>query len=76
MLYTICHTKERRISGKVHGEPVGYNTADNMTVDEARQVTHMARRIAAIMLLYPALDVNYRTVKQATIPRTSLSKHG
>ena len=36
----------------------------------------MTRRIAAIMLLYPALDVNYLTVKQATTPWTSLSKHG
>ncbi len=42
----------------------------------ARQVTHLARRIAAIMLLYPALDVSYLAIKQATTPWTSLSKHG
>jgi len=39
-------------------------------------MTRMARRIAAIMLLYPTLDVNYLTVKQAAIPWTSLSKNG
>ena len=44
-----------------------------LTTEEAREVTHMARRIAAIVLLYPAVDANYRAVKQATIPRTGLS---
>ena len=28
-----------------------------------REVTHMARRIAALLLLQPALDANYRAVK-------------
>ena len=36
-----------------------------LTTDEAREVTHMARCIAAIMLLSPALDTNYLAVKQA-----------
>jgi hypothetical protein len=47
-----------------------------LTTDEAREVTYMARRIAAIVLLSPALDVNYQGVKQATLPWGSLSKNG
>jgi hypothetical protein len=38
----------------------------SLTVEEARYVTEMARRIAAILLLSPALDANYRAAKQAT----------
>jgi hypothetical protein len=38
----------------------------SLTVEEARYVTEMARRIAAILLLSPALDVNYCAAKQAT----------
>jgi hypothetical protein len=34
-----------------------------LTLDEVREVTNMARRIAAILLLEPALDENYRAVK-------------
>ena len=37
-----------------------------LTPDEAREVTHMARRIAALILLQPELDKNYQTVKSAT----------
>ena len=37
-----------------------------LTPDEAREVTHMARRIAALILLQPALDANYLAVKSAT----------
>jgi hypothetical protein len=37
-----------------------------LTPDEAREVMNMARRIAAIVLLEPALDVNYQTVKADT----------
>jgi hypothetical protein len=37
-----------------------------LTPDEAREVMNMARRIAAIVLLEPALDANYRAVKDAT----------
>lgn len=34
--------------------------------EEAREVTNMARRLAAIVLLQPALDENYKTVKART----------
>ena len=44
-----------------------------LSTDEAREVTHMARRIAAIMLLYPALDANYLTIKQTAISWPGLS---
>jgi hypothetical protein len=36
-----------------------------LTPDEAREVTHMARRIAALILLQPELDKNYQAVKSA-----------
>ncbi len=39
-----------------------------LTMDEARYVTEMSRRIAAILLLEPALDANYQAVKAATYP--------
>jgi Type ISP C-terminal specificity domain len=35
---------------------------------EVMEVTQMARRIAAILLLEPELDANYEAVKQATYP--------
>jgi hypothetical protein len=47
-----------------------------LTTDEAREVTHMARRIAALVLLSPALDANYLAVKQATEPWPSQSNNG
>ena len=34
----------------------------DLTTDEAREVMQMARRIAAILLLEPQLDKNYREV--------------
>jgi hypothetical protein len=34
--------------------------------EEAREVANMARRLAAIVLVQPALDENYRSVKAAT----------
>jgi hypothetical protein len=37
-----------------------------MTKDEVRWVQEMARRIAAILLLEPAQDENYRAVKAHT----------
>ena len=40
----------------------------SLSADEAREVTNMARRIAAILLLQPALDANYQTVKANTYP--------
>jgi hypothetical protein len=39
-----------------------------LTIDEVRYVQEMARRIAAILLLRPALDVNYEFVKAHTFP--------
>jgi hypothetical protein len=38
-----------------------------LTPDEAREVTHTARRIAALILLQPELDKNYQAVKAATL---------
>jgi hypothetical protein len=35
-------------------------------MDEARTVTEIARRIAAIILMEPALDANYEAVRQST----------
>lgn len=35
-----------------------------LTLEEMREVTNMARRIAAILLLEPQLDANYRAVKE------------
>ena len=37
----------------------------SLSVDEARYVTEMARGIAEILLLGPALDANYQAVKHA-----------
>lgn len=37
-----------------------------LTKEEARYVQEMVRRIAAILLLEPALDANYETIKQHT----------
>ena len=39
--------------------------------DEAREVMNTARRIAAIILLQPKLDENYRTVKAAAFDWTA-----
>jgi hypothetical protein len=38
----------------------------SLTTDEAREVMNIARRTAAILLLEPALDANYQTVKQSS----------
>jgi hypothetical protein len=40
----------------------------SLTVEEARYVTEMARRLAALVLLQPALDANYHAVRAATYP--------
>ena len=37
-----------------------------LRTEEAREVTNMARRLAALVLLQPALDENYRAVEAAT----------
>jgi hypothetical protein len=39
-----------------------------LSPDEVREVTQMARRIAALILLQPELDKNYQAVKSATVP--------
>ena len=39
-----------------------------LTIDEVRYVQEMARRIAAILLLEPTLDENYRRVKEHAYP--------
>ena len=39
-----------------------------MKVDEVEYVKEMARRIAAIILLQPELDSNYKTIKSNTYP--------
>ena len=36
--------------------------------EEAREVANMARRLAALALLQPALDANYRSVKASAYP--------
>ena len=43
----------------------------SLTPDEVRYVTEMARRLAALIALQPALDANYREVIQATYPWTN-----
>jgi hypothetical protein len=67
----------RNVPEKVWGYTIGgyqvmkkwlsYREADllgrSLTMDEAREVTNMARRIAAILRLEPALDENYQTIK-------------
>lgn len=37
-----------------------------LSLDEVREVSHIARRIAAILLLEPALDQSYAAVKAET----------
>jgi len=44
--------------GKLLGRP--------LTPDEAKEFTHNARRIAALLLLAPELDASYARVKSAT----------
>jgi hypothetical protein len=44
-----------------------------LTLEEMTEVTHMARRIAALLLLQPALDRNYHAVKTGHL---SLARRG
>ncbi len=44
----------------------------SLTVEEVREVMNIARRIAAILLLVPALDENYRAIKSSTYAWPSL----
>jgi hypothetical protein len=39
-----------------------------LTIEEAREVTHTARRLAALILMQPALDANYSSIKGNTVP--------
>ncbi len=39
-----------------------------LTAGEAREVTHMARRLAALLLLTPALNANYAAAKATATP--------
>ncbi|MGH7913091.1 MAG: hypothetical protein ACREPW_00375 [Candidatus Binataceae bacterium] len=43
-------------------------------MDEARAVTDIARRIAAILLMEPELDANYVTVKKAVLDWSSRTR--
>jgi hypothetical protein len=47
-----------------------------LTHDEAREVTHMARRIAALLLLQPELDKNYAAVKSASAAWNDFATRG
>ena len=40
----------------------------SLTPDEAREAMNMARRLAAIVLMEPSLNDNYKKVKQLTYP--------
>jgi hypothetical protein len=55
------------LGNRIATQSTGLRPVDitNQSVEEARYVTDMARRIAAILLLTPALDASYRAVKQA-----------
>ena len=46
----------------------------SLSVDEARYVTEVARRIAAILLLSPALYANYHSAKRATHDSTQAAE--
>ena len=43
-----------------------------LTPDEVREVTHMARRLAAIILMEPALNANYLRAKEYVFPWPSV----
>ena len=45
-----------------------------LSADEAREVMNMTRRLAAIVLMQPALDENYRKIKDASF--TMQLRHG
>jgi len=48
----------------------------DLTVEEARYVTEMARRIAALLLLEPALDRNYERIRDDAHSWPSADGHG
>jgi hypothetical protein len=43
-----------------------------LTIEEVREITGTARRVAAILLLEPRLDANYRAISEACYPWPSL----
>ncbi|HEX5272968.1 MAG TPA: type ISP restriction/modification enzyme [Gemmataceae bacterium] len=47
-----------------------------LTLEEVAEVTNMARRIAALLLLRPALDASYRAVKAAAYPWSAKAPAG
>jgi len=42
--------------------------------DEVREVTHMARRIAAILLLAPTLNVSYEQIKEGVASLAAITE--
>lgn len=44
-----------------------------LTPDEVEEVTHMTRRLTAIVLLEPALNANYQALKESTYAWPGLS---
>lgn len=47
-----------------------------LTRDEVRYVQEMVRRIAALLLLGPALDANYRNVAAHAFPWSEMERNG
>jgi Type ISP C-terminal specificity domain len=47
----------------------------SLTKDEAREAMNIARRIAAILLLEPVLDANYKTIRQASYVRPTAREY-
>ncbi len=65
-----AHVWEYTVGGyQVIKKWLSYRESDllgrSLTKEEAREVMHIARRIAALLLLDPALDANYQRVKQS-----------
>jgi len=48
----------------------------SISKEEARHVTNVACRIAALLLMEPALDANYEGVKRNTYPWGDVGAHG
>ena len=40
----------------------------SLTADEAREFTHTARRLAALLILTPKLDANHKAAKEGCHP--------
>ncbi len=50
--------------GGIGGSPLGRSNS----MDEAREVMNMARRLAAIVLMEPALNTSYQAMKESCYP--------